>query len=252
MEQNMNNISHDLLYYIITGFGLSIIDIQNLCSVNQRFRKICKDKNVWKQVFLKKINPTNDQSLNDMWDSLECKGFVKILAFAFEKELMESDDVLIFFNDRENLGFKCFRVYQGFTFKSIFVANVILMQKNKDEKYDVMRVDEQEKRLIKTSSSFPERFLEIINRYNLTFTGRFPGGSPSFTLLELPKLFCELFNNGYKFSKKKEELLPPTLTKACITCGITKNLLQCSGSCSQIYCSEDCQAKNHRNCKWKS
>ena len=144
-----------------------------------------------------------------MWDSLECKGFVKILAFAFEKDLMENNEKnynIQFLNERENLGFIFVRDFFSIGNKYTFFLKMILMQKNKDKKWDLMRVDNEEKQLILKSLDYldpPKRFLEITNRYNTVFTGQLIDNAPIFRIFEVPKAVCELINNGYKFSKKK-------------------------------------------------
>lgn len=235
VEQNLGNISHDLLYYLVTGFGLSIKDIQSLCLVNKRFQKICKDKNVWKQVFVKKFNSTNDPSLNNLWDSIECEGFIKIVAFALRKELLESDnmhDTIWLVKDK--LGFKFYRHESSETRGRVKLDPAVeILQRNSKEDNVWKQVTGSVK--------------DLAGQYNLSLLL-----DAKFKLQkDLVFMLCRLLNDGYTFYSHFGEKPPSILTEACITCGETRNLLQCSGSCLQIYCSAECRIMNHqRDCKF--
>ncbi len=211
----------DVMYTLITRSGLTVPEMQRLCSINKRWRTVCEDKRLWEKLFIEKV--LAKKKLPDTEAAREpYYAMHEYAAWTRYKGMIPNDLVrLITLVYANSTRLELWKVQNN-------VYETVVLIDEGDEEYVAARVTNMKS--IPRSIEF-----KIIGRSGLLHW--------AVRRHERVLVICTLLENGWHpLDNKRQELLK------CFIC-FAPAQGECGNSCGTLYCSDACADEHWYNHK---
>lgn len=236
----LDRLPSDLVYTLVFRSGLSVLDMHRLCSINQRFRRICEERDIWDKAFIEHFlamgKPVSDDEFKKYRETYDYEewaeeakempvGFAHLLARSLkelvEPELVRGDlEAHIEFNEDE-------RMHEFF-----------VMDWGHPDAFSGEAV-------VKHSSNYPSDLKKTMVAVGATGLG----SSKYVPRQKYVLLLYRLLEDGWRPAKGQHLInLECELCgseNATVICGKCKSLAFCSSTCMDTFFSEEANATEH-------
>lgn len=226
----LDSLPIDLIVKIFLESQFTVKELHTLCNLNTKIKKVCNDRKIWEQIFFRKVLEKDKEM-----KIAEKNGTLPELM----KTLRETEE---------------FKNYNLLTDYEPFVRCIAFKLTNFDRRFRVFYyiniymifLDLRENNCIRLISDFfysnettTKKIFEIWNNAKIVENGDIII-TENYNSLKMLKFICYLISNSWKRMTYAFDNIP----LECSICSTSKDLKKCE-CCEQIYCSVNCQIKNH-------